>query len=200
MQTIPKANYQKAYYQAHPHLKERARERERKKRAEIKTSFANSTARNNRARIPSHQAHRRIGFEPMFLFALIALVTSILLHEMIPFYLEADGSPLFSWLKAISVEGLVIVFSAISSPRILKQFLYKVLAISICAFTIYAVSAKQVEVGLSAIRAEQIILEQIAEFSIGIAEKSTLRDAFTEKGWLLHRVRWNLRLIRYARN
>jgi len=126
-----------------------------KKRAESQAYRKTKLNRTKPAGIALHSTQVSC-FKTIFFMLLVGLVTPILLREMVQFYFESESSRIFTWIKALAREGLVLGFSAASPAGFARQVLYKSLELSICAFTIYAMSLKQIGMGQGTICTEKL--------------------------------------------
>lgn len=168
-------DYNRAYYLAHPELKEKAKERERQKREEI--------SRLRKSKIPKKVIPATL-LAAIAYFVLMSGLTFLLLREMAGFYGESEGSIMLAWLKAGVLEGTVILFSFSTHKKLMHRISYKFLAVGICVLSIYGMCSKQLGLGLGSIESKQINSRAIGDAEKAIAEKSIQRDYLLSHGWI----------------
>lgn len=167
--------YNSNYYQTNKiKLRERAKLREQKKSSDAKKY---------------HVRKKKFSFsfeyvEPLILVALITVFTFLLLREVSAFYAEDGSSNLISWLKAIALEGSVLVFSFISPPKVLHRVVYKGFAILICVYSVVVMAQKQIGSGLMTIETSKTISSAILDAKNDILEKSKLREYYLSHDWI----------------
>lgn len=179
------SDYNRNYYLAHPELREKARDRERLRRTHAK-AFQLSKKKSTSKGLPGRNSETRtsIFIELLLLPLLLACLTYLLLQEMASFYVTSDGTIALAWIKAIALETSVLVFSFLGSSNAFAKVLYKLVAISICIFSTYAMCANHYSAGVSLVRNDQILERAISDLEVSISEKRIQRDQFREKGWL----------------
>jgi hypothetical protein len=181
---IQKTKYNKEYYLAHPELKEKARERERKKRVQS-IAYRNSKLTNGKPSPTSSQISRSsVQFEAILLPVLLLTVTFLLLREMISFYSEPNASQIIPVVKALAVEGVILVFSFLTDSRAFMRALYKSLAVALCLFSTYAMCSKHFSDAVISVNSFRITERAIVDLETAIQRKQTQADELFSKGWI----------------
>jgi hypothetical protein len=181
---MQKTKYNKEYYQAHPELKEKARERERRKRAQAGAFRSAKFAKSKSTSAPQLTSRCSMQIEALLLPIILAVITFLLLREMVEFYYNPQSSQILPWVKALAVEGVILIFSFISDSRAFMRVMYKSLAVALCLFSIYAMSSKYFSAAIMSVNSYQVTERAIVDLETAIKEKRVQRDGFFSKGWI----------------
>ncbi len=211
MEPLKKQIQNRRYYEAHPEIKIKARERQRKLRSHRLEQRAFTNPENENGILLSCDDSRRYEKPPIMprkrilrghreqndiiawissLFSyptlllwgtFILLLSLFLFREMYLFYSEGGQNHFWSLLQAGLGEAVLLLFSGFQGKSWFEKIQYRGLVFALCGFSIYTMSARQVGSGLQAIRHDQLSQEIIASLKLAVTDKMAERNRYLDQ-------------------